>query len=113
MDLWILNKNFEQIGVLDDYKSLIWAKRYNSLGDCEVYIGANDRTFELLQEGNYIIKADDDDMVCRIETVELDTDTEQGDYLIVTGVDCRKILNQRVIWNQTNYKGGIFFRISS
>lgn len=105
MDLWILNHNLEQIGVLDDYKSLIWSKRYNKLGDCEIYIGANERTIELLQKGNFVVRADDEDMMCRIETVELDTNAEEGDYLIVSGYDCRKILNQRIIWSQTNYTG--------
>lgn len=104
MNLWILNSEFEQIGLVDDYKSLIWSKRYTELGDCEVYISANDRTIELLQKGNYIVR-DDDDMICRINTVELDTDAEKGDFLIATGTDCRIILNQRVIWTQTTFKG--------
>lgn len=104
MDLWILNNNLEQVGVIDDYKSLIWSKRYNLLGDCEVYIEASKKNVQLLDRGNYILR-NDDDMICRIETIELDTSTEEGDYLIVTGADCRKILNQRIIWTQTNFNG--------
>lgn len=104
MELWILDRNFTQIGVVDDYKSLIWSKRYNEIGDCEVYIGASNRTIGLFQRGYYILRADDD-MVCRIETIEIDTDAEEGNFLIVTGYDCRKILNQRIVWWQTNFSG--------
>lgn len=104
MELWILDRNFEQIGVVDDYKSLIWSKRYNELGDCEIYIGASDRTISLFQKGHYILRADDD-MICRIERIEIDTDTEEGNFLVVTGYDCRKILNQRIVWWQTNFTG--------
>lgn len=104
MVLWILDETLNQIGVLDEYKSLIWSKRYNELGDCEIYISANERSIGMLKKG-YFITRTDDDMICRIEKIEIDTDTEQGDFLIVTGYDCRKILNQRVIWNQTNFNG--------
>lgn len=104
MNLWILNDQFEQVGLIDDYTSLIWSKRYVEIGDCEVYIAANYRTFSLLRKGYYILR-DDDDMICRIENIEIDTDAEQGDFLIVSGYDCRKILNQRLIWQQTVFKG--------
>lgn len=107
MNLWIINTAFEQVGLIDDYKSFIWTKRYFELGDCEVYIEASPRTISLLRKGYYIIKEDDDDMICRIENVELDTDAEQGDFLIVTGYDCRKILNQRLTWQQTTFKGTV------
>lgn len=106
MDLWILDNELNQVGVLDDYTSLIWSKRYSALGDCEIYISANPRTIDLLQKGYFITRVDDD-MICRIETVEIDTDTDQGDFLIVTGYDCRKILNQRIVWTQTNFTGTV------
>lgn len=106
MNLWILDQNFTQIGVIDDYKSLIWSKRYTELGDCEIYISANERTIGLLQEGNYIVR-DDDDMICQIKAIELDTNTEQGDFLIISGVDCRDILNQRIIMDQVTCNGRV------
>lgn len=97
MELYVLDANREQIGIIDDYKSLIWAKRYIQFGDCELYIRACEEYFSMLSAGHYLIR-DDDDMVCRIDKVELDTDAEDGDYLIITGNDCRSILNQRIIW---------------
>lgn len=52
-------------------------------------------------------RADNDDMVCRIEKVELDTDAENGNYLIVTGYDVKKILSQRIIWNMITVDGNV------
>lgn len=106
MELYVLDVNRESIGIIDDYKSLIWAKRYIQFGDCELYVRACEEYFTLLQKGHYLIR-DDDDMVCRIEKLELDTNTEDGNYLIVTGTDCRGILNQRIIWEQINYSGTV------
>ena len=106
MDLYVLNSDFEQIALIDDYRSLIWAKRYYQFGDCEVYIRACAEYFDILRKGHFMLR-NDDDMICRIEKVELDTDAEDGNFLIVTGVDCRNILNQRVIWDQTNFTGTV------
>ena len=49
----------------------------------------------LLQKGFYLTR-DDDDMVCIIRKIEITTDEEQGNMLIVTGKDVRCLLNQRV-----------------
>lgn len=106
MDLYILNKSFDQIGVVDYFKSLIWAKRYYDLGDCEVYVSASIGTLELFQKGYYIMRYDDD-MICRIESIEIDTDEENGDFLVVKGYDCKKLLNQRIVWDQTNFDGTV------
>lgn len=106
VDLYILDKDLNTIGIIDDYSSLIWATRYNDIGDCEVYVQANQRALNLLIRGNYITRLDDD-MICRIEKVELDTDIENGNYLIVTAYDCKKILKQRIIWTQTNFNGTV------
>ena len=35
-DVYILDKNLQSIGIIDGYKSLIWANRYGKLGDCEL-----------------------------------------------------------------------------
>lgn len=109
MNLWIYDERLERVGVMDDYTSLIWSRRYNEIGDCEVYVGANERNLSLFKKGYFIIRDinDPDDMICRIESIELDTDAENGNFLIVTAYDCRKILNQRIVWTQTNFNGTV------
>ena len=66
IELYVLNRNLERIDIIDSYTSLIWANRYDDIGDCELYVEANEKYFELLKPGNYLIR-DDDDMVCRIK----------------------------------------------
>lgn len=106
IELYVLDKDLQQIKVIDSYTSLIWANRYNEVGDCELYIEATDENLKVLRKGNYLSRHDDE-MVCRIEKVELDTDTENGNYIIVTGYDCKKIVDQRVIWGQSNVDGNV------
>lgn len=104
--IYVLNDYMERIAMIDTYTSLIWANRYNETGDCELYVEANSTTLSLLRKGYFLFR-EDDEMVCRIEKIELNTDIESGNYLTVTGYDAKKILSQRVIWNQTNVDGNV------
>lgn len=106
IDIYVLDKNLQAIGIIDSYKSLIWADRYNTVGDCELYLPATNENLSLLQDGNYLIR-DDDNMVCQIKKIEIDTDAENGNYLIVTGYDTKRFLDQRVIWSTMTCDGNL------
>ena len=95
MEVYILDKNLKAIGIVDSFKSLIWANRYNEVGDCELYLPVGEN-ISLLQIGNYLVRQDDE-MVCRIDRIEIDTDAENGNYLIVNGTDVKGMLDQRII----------------
>lgn len=100
MDIYILNKSLEKIGVIDSYNSLIWVKRYYKAGDFELFVPATVENFELLQEDFYL-QRDDDDRAMIIEKIQLQTDAEQGNHIIVSGRSLESILARRVIWGQT------------
>lgn len=106
MDVYILDKDLNRIGLIDTYTSLIWSKRYRENGDCELYVPATIENFELLKMGFYITRPDDD-MVCKIRKIELDTNAENGNYLIVTGYDVKSFLDQRIIWGTATAKGNL------
>ena len=99
MDVYILNKIFQPIAVIDEYKSLIWTKRYFEYGDFELYIPADDSLLEFLQPDLYV-KRDDDESVMIIEKLEIKTDTENGDYFIVSGRSLESILLRRIFNRQ-------------
>lgn len=105
-DIYILNKNLEIIGTVDTYKSCIWATRYKEKGDCELYIEASINKLNLLKKGNYLIRIKDD-MICKINKIELDTDSESGNYLIVSGIDVKSFLYQRIIWETMICDGNV------
>lgn len=100
----ILNSSFNKIGIIDNFSSLIWTKRYFEYGDFEVYVRADTETLELFQQGTYVSR-DDDDMICIIETIRLNTDVENGNYLTVSGRCLKSMLERRIVWYQTNLYG--------
>lgn len=95
MNVNVYNKVLERVGIVMQYTSLIWDRRYRTLGDCELYLPATMDNINLLQKGYYLTR-DDDDMVCIIRKIEITTDEEQGNMLIVTGKDVRCLIDQRI-----------------
>lgn len=106
VELYVLDGNLQRIGIIDSYTSLIWANRYDENGDCELYIEATEKYLNLLKKGYYLVR-DDDEMVCQIKKIELETDVENGNYLIVTGYDVKSFTDQRVIWGTSNADGNV------
>lgn len=106
IEVYILDGDLNPIGLIDRYVSLIWSNRYDVEGDCELYLEATIEILSLIKKGKYLSRLDDE-MVCRIEKIELDTNAEEGNYITVTGYDVKKILSQRILWSQTNVDGNV------
>lgn len=104
MDIYVLNGDLQAVGIIDAYKSMIWATRYWTVGDCEIYASATAENLQMLVCGNFLVRADSR-MICRIVKIELDTSAEDGDYIVATGVDAKGILDQRVVWQTMTAKG--------
>ena len=106
MHVNILNTWFDKIGIVDDFSSLIWTKRYFECGDFEIYLRATQEMLALFQQGTYVSR-DDDDMIGIIETIKLTTDVENGNYLTISGRCLKAMLERRIVWYQTNLYGRV------
>ena len=104
MDILIYGTDYKVIGIVDTASSIIWANRFRECGDFEIYVPASSEMLELLQIDNMVGRTDDD-MVCIIEKIRIETDEENGDYIIATGRDLRSVLDRRVVWEQTILSG--------
>lgn len=101
MEIYVLNSSFEQIAIIDTFKSLLWVTRYFEPGDFELYIPADNQLLDILKFGYYLTR-EDDDTVMLIEKIEIQTDAENGNFFIVSGRSLESILDRRIIWEQTN-----------
>lgn len=91
----VLNHKFEKIAIVDEFNSLMWCVRYNNVGALDLEIEANAHTIDIFRKG-YFITRNDDKHVFRIEALEINTNEEGNNHLIVGAVDFFSILNQRV-----------------
>lgn len=106
MDIYVLSQKFETLDVLDVYKSLIWSDRYFRCGDFELTVTPTKENVELLQFNRYLWREDSEHLMV-IENIQQTTDTQSGYGVIVTGRSLESILDRRIIWEQTRYRGNL------
>lgn len=107
MNLYILNNNYEKVGYIDHADSILWNKKYNDDGECEIYLPCDIEAVEILQNGYYVYRSDDD-MFCQITSVEIETDLENGDYIIATAKDISRILSGRIVRWEITFSGTVY-----
>ena len=104
MQLYILDSEYYNLGVVDESESVLWNKKYNDVGECEIYIPCNTEYLNLLRRGNYIYRYEDD-MFCKIESLKLETNIEDGNYIVATAKDICSILAGRIVRWQIVFSG--------
>lgn len=106
MDLTVYNTDFEIVAICDDYESLIWNDRYNEPGDFELYFAMEARLLDIYKPDYYLVSADSDYTMI-IEDLQVTTDLDGGDHLIVKGRDLVSILCRRIVWKMTTVSGNL------
>ncbi len=101
-----MDQNFNRIGIIDNYKTLIWTSRYYEHGDFEITIGVTPETVELLATGNYIMRTDDEN-VGIVEKIDVKISESSEQLLIVSGRFLTQILARRIIAQQTQVSGSV------
>lgn len=112
MDLYLLNSNYEKIAVIDNYQSIIWTLRYFTPGDFELYTPARPELLQMLQVDYMLVRdfdciGDEYHNVMLIRNIEIQSDAETGDNLIVTGQCLKSIVARRIVAEQTNLDGTV------
>lgn len=90
------NDTFNRIAVIDNATSVIWVKRFNDIGQFELYIKASAELLKLL-DGDIFITRDDSNVAMYVEKIKLTTDAENGDYLTISGRSAEVILAWKYI----------------
>ena len=102
--LIVYDDNLNVVGGFDGYKSLIWAKRYFEVGDCEIYAPATEESVAMLKIGRFVRKFNET-AVCLLVSVEIESSAEDGDYITAKGVDASGLLDRRIVWTTTTCNG--------
>lgn len=113
MELFIMDENFRSLYALDKFESLIWTERYNGFGNFEFYTPVNQDILTVVDtiKNKMEAKLDcyawlkDNEMTMIIEDLEITTDAESGNNLIMSGRGLESILDRRIVWEQTTLDG--------
>lgn len=107
MNIYVLDKQLNIVNVIDTYTSIIWTNRYYECGDFELYLPASSNLISILREDYFLVREGHEDNAMIIETIQINTDEENGNYLTVSGRCLKSIFHRRIIWNQTQVSGFI------
>lgn len=106
MELLILDENLAGIDTLDVFESLIWTDRYCGYGDFEIYVPASVNMLSKLQKDRYLYTKESEYLMV-IEDINIETDSEDGSHLCVTGRSLESLLERRIVWKQTVLSGNL------
>ena len=106
MDITILNRNLIPIDIIDTYSSAIWTDRYNSNGDFEISVPASEEYIRNFKVGSYLT-CDSSEHAMIVEKVQIKTDADNGDTIIISGRSVESILDRRIIWGQHTFDGDV------
>lgn len=88
----------ELVAICDSFSSLLWDVEFYECGCFEIYIAASRQNVETFQLGRIVGRDDDREHFGIIESVKIETDAENGDYLTVSGRFLTCILERRIIY---------------
>lgn len=97
MELYIFNRNLEFQGIIDNFTSLRWVRRYYKSGEFELQCTLTPESLQLLQKENIIYKKGDVE-AGYIEYRNLKLDLEGKEILVIKGKFLAWYLNRRIIW---------------
>lgn len=98
MDVFVVNRRYERVHVVDYYMSFIWTERYSAKGDFEMIIASTQETRTIFVVGEYI-QIDESDRLMEILEVEDATDEEGRRVLTIRGYSLEYLLEQRVAFS--------------
>lgn len=99
MDCRILDTYKNDLGIIEDYSSLVWTDRYDEAGDFEIVCPyskeqQDDGWYEI---GNFVV-INVSEYAMIVENVEYSYDIESGATVTLSGASLEKILARRVGW---------------
>lgn len=96
MELMTLNATMQASKLIENYDSLIWAERFNTVGDFQLTVGKDiDKFMTLLPEGT-MLTLRESNVAMQVETHQIERKKNTPAKLTITGRSWESILDRRV-----------------
>lgn len=95
MDLMTLNDNNQPSKLIENYDSLIWTERFNTVGDFQLVTGNTSKFMNLLPEGTRLTLRETNQVMI-VETHQIDRKKRSPEKLTIKGRSFESILDRRV-----------------
>ncbi|AWZ48461.1 hypothetical protein C3495_06360 [Clostridiaceae bacterium 14S0207] len=98
----IIDQNFNLLGEIDDYESLIFIRRFSRVGEFELQINLDKNNTDKIQEDNLILLGAYFNKIGIIEHIEKSMSEDSKEQLVVKGSTLKGILKRRITIPTTN-----------
>lgn len=102
----VMDREFRDIAVVNDFSSFIWNDVYCGAGDFELELPFNTKYEEIFQQ-DYYIACNLSDKIMIIEKIQI-TESEEGAVMIVSGSSLEKLLERRIVAYRTSINDQTF-----
>lgn len=102
LNLYVYDRSFTMIGVVERYTSLIWSDRFDEPGDFELTVIYDQELRNLLVQDRYVT-TDYTDRYAIIEKIEISKDEDGNAEMIITGRTLECMLERRIILNKLEF----------
>lgn len=117
MILYVLDRDLKIVDLIDNAQSVIWTTKFWEPGDFELYMIANEKKLQTIQQGYFVIRDElQTGTMMVIEKIEITTDVENGNYLKVSGRSAESLLERRChmtpgwsVFENANYPYAVFY----
>lgn len=112
MEFRVLDSEFNVYDIIDEYESGIWTIRFTEAGDFEICTPVTTRLLDSVRIGWYLFsdkfydKVTDTAYLMIIETIDIESDPENGNKIKITGRDLKSLLTRRIVWGQKTFTTG-------
>ena len=106
MELCVLDKNLDLLGVIDNFETLIWTRKYTEPGKFQLNLPATEDNISLMKDENIIYKKDDVEGGI-IKHIEYSVSDKGDKSLEVYGELTTGYLSRRINWGIVNYSGRV------
>lgn len=102
----VLDKDFNTISILQNYKSVIWTEKYDDVGDFEIHGTMNDQLLDTARNGKYVFNSNSDELMI-IEKIEEQYELDSENTITLSGRSLSSVLARRVMfWNVLRENNG-------
>lgn len=105
IELYVYDRDLNFLGVIDEYKSLRWRRKYFEAGEFELHLKVTAENIKLFQLDNIIVREESEEsgFIKSILLTESDNSTE----LVVIGRFLSYLLYRRIVKQRINFTGTI------
>jgi hypothetical protein len=96
MDIFVYDTNMNILGVIDNFQSFIWTRRYWECGEMKLFAPYTENHIKLLQQGNMIMKSGGHE-VAQIAYINIKQDIQGKDQIEVQGKFIASWLKRRIV----------------